>query len=760
MRRADVVDSGSQPVRNLFSWPSWETGPGGTTVINTNLFTNPSAETIGANWTVRTNQSVDPRQTNPGSLGPYGTQTFSAATGISGHPLGITTATRVTYTGAANPGPLLLIGPKFSTRYTLSAYVYHETVGTNATQGFAQKGITANSLVITQGVWERVSWTYTTGASGTFSTGNDFGFRVTGQTTGGSYLITGILIEESGLLNSYYDGTTAASGDFNYAWTGTANASTSVMSGKLVTSFGNPSSNRAAVISSTDWADKGTKSVRVIPGQATDGTTNASYAEIALSGLTIGKTYYISAVNRIAQPLTGTLTSDHRRVFYPGTQPTNMNLYSGVPVNTAGNVYNLSASFTASATFHNIRFQNGAPEGATNDVWWDSIMISEGAGAYFDGSTVAAGDFTYAWAGTANASISYMRGIPINGYILRYYSAAIMSSDWASSGTKSLRLVPNTDSNESFVSLLSDFGGLGGLVPGKTYTVLGTLRLNALQTGTRHGRALSLVWRENTVRKVQVAGTNTVGVQQLRMKFTIGLDATNGFVELFNGASAGNGDVWWDDVMIVEGDYTGDYVDGTKPFSKWDGTVNSSTSAGYPPQLLEFAGKPITDLSAGQSLAPNTVDGFAARTFYFVYEAWNNTQNYNAFASYGIAGSKGFVLQTAASGSLSMANRFDFPGGSFNGALGFGSARTSKRHVLAVSCNQGLTSMSGCTDGGSDVTVAMTPGSTGWDDGRATVGAASEGKGHRLLVFNGEHSRATRIAMSRYLGNKYGAPVA
>lgn len=763
--RRDEVNGPSQPVRNLLGNPSGEATTASTTILETNLFSNPQAETIGANWTVRTNLAIDPRQTTPGSLGPYGAQTFTPVTGLVGAPNGITTAARVTYTGAANPGPILMLIPKFATRYTLTAYVYHETVGTNATQGFALKGVTANSLPITQGVWERVSWTYTTPASG-FGSGNDFGFRVTGQTSGGSYLITGVQIEESAYVNPYYDGLTPASGDFNYAWTGTPHASTSVMSGKIVASFGNPSSNRASVVSSTEWADKGTRSVRIIPGQATDGTTNASYAEIAINGLTIGRTYYVTAVNRIAQPLTGTLASDHRRLFYPGTQPTNMTVYSGVPVNTAGNVYNLVASFTASATFHNIRLQNGAPEGPNNDVWWDSVKVSDGASDYFDGSTAAGNDFTYTWAGAANASASYKRGLLVPGVNSSGNAGVIQSTLWSSSGTKSIRIMNLGPTTIAEGLLTSD---IGVLRPGFTYTVLGKLRIDAIAT-TSHERSRRFIFYVSTngggnyVSNYGTQAPNVVGVHDMRYTFTVPVNATNVILRM-GGSSFGavnaavNADAWWDDLMLVEGVYEGDYVDGTKSFSKWDGTPNSSTSVGYPPQLLDIAGKPSVDVTGNANTGFIAVDPYVARTFYVVYESFGNTASYNSTFNYGIIGNKGFSNQTGSAGTNSIVNRMDFPNGTFNKSLSLANGRAIRRHVAAYSFVQGLTSINACLNGGGDQTTTMSPGD-GWDDGRVVTSSGTEIRPIRALVFYADHDRATRLAISRYLGNKYGALVA
>jgi len=623
--RRSQLDCLSRPFRNLLLNPSGEAASGSLQTVATNFVRSPQAELLtGSNIAIRTNWAVDPRQASAGSLGGYGAQTMTQATGITGHPLGITTATRVAYTSAANPGPILMVNPKVSTRYTISAYVFHETVGANAVSGFAIKGVNAVNLgAPTAGVWKRESWTFTTPSS--LVAGNDWGFRVTAQTSSGSYLINGILIEESAILNDYYDGSTPAVGDFTFAWTGTAGNSPSTINGKGVTNWGSPSSQRAAAISSTEWSVGGTRSVRIIPTQATDGTTNASYAEIAVSGLTIGRTYYIMGTNRTTQALTGTLSADYRRVFYPGTQPSSFTTYSGVPSNTGGNVYNYFGSFVAAAAFHNIRLNNGAPEGIGNDVWWDAVAVSDGVN-YFDGTTGAALDYTYAWSGTAHDSVSYQRATLVPNFIQSGSGGVYQSTQWASSGSRSVRIV-NIPGSTIPESVVADHTTL--LKPGMTYTMLGKLMLASVgaNTHTRSRRINLYVSTNGGANYTETNGSqspNAIGVYDHRFTFTIPSNATH-FILRLGGNSYGDlrlaqSDAWWDDLMLAEGVYTGDYVDGTKPFSKWDGTAHASTSVGYPQQLFDIAGKPLYDLTAtGHTVLSGGFTNTEGRTIYTVY---------------------------------------------------------------------------------------------------------------------------------------------
>jgi hypothetical protein len=276
---------------------------------------------------------------------------------------------------------------------------------------------------------------------------------------------------------------------------------------------------------------------------------------------------------------------------------------------------------------------------------------------------------------------------------------------------------------------------------------------------------LQIVWRQNTARLVSTQGQNVAGTQKLRLTFTVDTWATSGFIEFFNGAYVGGGDVWWDDIMVVEGNYTGDYVDGAKPLAKWNGTADASTSVGYPQQFLDIAGKPALD-QAGVGNTPTTVaPGFAARTFYAVYEVNDNTLgSWQVPFSYGIAySSEGFTLQTSSVGVATMSPRADFAtgGGSTNAGMNHANARATGRiHVVSAAFNEGLTLWTGSANGSADGTRVLNSGTVGWTSHRISVASPAGNRGIRGLVFWGEHDRATRLAMMRYLGNKYGAYVA
>jgi len=161
---------------------------------------------------------------------------------------------------------------------------------------------------------------------------------------------------------------------------------------------------------------------------------------------------------------------------------------------------------------------------------FDFRRLTTDSGTYFDGSTPAAGDFTYAWAGTENASASVQQALAVAGM-----TGGWQSGEWATSGTKSLH-VP--DDGTATLSL--------------------TTSSTAIVTARNAGQQLTV--GESSV-------TSPAADQPVR--------ATGETL-----VTLGPG--WWDKLLIVEGVYVGDYGDGNTPGWRWDGDSEASTSTGYP----------------------------------------------------------------------------------------------------------------------------------------------------------------------------------
>lgn len=279
---------------------------------------------------------------------------------------------------------------------------------------------------------------------------------------------------------------------------------------------------------------------------------------------------------------------------------------SGVDVSVPANtVVRLSVTGVAPATaayFLATAYQSASRTWGIGDTVEASCFLLESVASvlpYFDGAYSAGhpdSDLTASWTGAANASDSVLRGPaltncgPGDGNSARI----VRSAQWAESGSTSLRVIPTglPSYNNSCAAVAGGTGSLTGsgitFVPGKTYTVQATLRMTAALSGPLDSRSRRIYVGANTgsgnaLLAQSAAAPNAAGVTRLSVTFTVPLAATTCYVLLFNGASAGNGDVWWDDLVIVEGTYGGPYFDGATPDTleysySWTGAADASTS--------------------------------------------------------------------------------------------------------------------------------------------------------------------------------------
>lgn len=233
-------------------------------------------------------------------------------------------------------------------------------------------------------------------------------------------------------------------------------------------------------------------------------------------------------------------------------------------------------------------------------------------GPYFDGSVQASPDpdLTASWGGTPNASDSILTGAAVVGASAGGGARNVQSGQWSRSGQKSVRSIPTSSSVDSFIPVGGDTGAMRlGMVAGKTYTALVTARLSAPQTGAsvNVSRMIRVFYRlpsgqYNAFNSLQAP--NVAGEHQIRHTFTLPADATEAFIRLQNGASANGGDVWWDDFLLVDGEYAGPYFDGNSASVDsrryvWAGAPNASAS-------IEYSVLPLS------TVTPLLVDGYEA----------------------------------------------------------------------------------------------------------------------------------------------------
>lgn len=225
----------------------------------------------------------------------------------------------------------------------------------------------------------------------------------------------------------------------------------------------------------------------------------------------------------------------------------------------------------------------------------DAVLVEASPilGDYFDGSTSAGGDFTYAWTGTANASASVQNGVGVASVTGGGNRIIYQSQQWASTGTRSLRVTPTstaTGTSQWGAAVARNSSGLmAQITGGLTYTAIAKFRQTAPQTGSiDNSRARRMYLGEFGNLTALASGPqapNVAGESVLTWTFTAptGISAGNLLLYLGGGTTAGNGDVWWDDFLLVEGTYTGDYFDGATTANAestyaWTGTANASTS--------------------------------------------------------------------------------------------------------------------------------------------------------------------------------------
>ena len=651
--------SGTLDVRtNLATNPSMET-TGSTTNTRSNLAVNPSFETASGTVTVRTNLASDPRATVAHTTnnilgwrtarwfgGGSGTGTHTFRTGQTDGPSGLTTYLRKEWTTAGNTtgdtgfehsfGGTAGYPVSASQTYTVSSFLrvnsaasktgglqinLYDSAGVLLTAIYS--GGLTNTTTFTPGTWTRLSHTFTTVANSAF-------MHVISDIDGGTNWVagesldgTGLLVEQSPVLGIYFDGSTPIS--------------------NLVT-------NPSFATDTAGWSVVSSTITRVT-NQGGDGHVGELSQTIS-GGIRNTAVYLLNGrpgQYSVSFDMKGTDASftNVRCFFYNTATATVVSESLTTPLIKDGNFNRYSFTFTATDSWDKVYMEvQGANIPLGTKAWIDRALILNTPSAssdYFEGT----GDFAYAWSGTADASTSIQTASRVASLTNTYNCAPVMSSLWSGNGTKSMRLIPTSSTtNESFVSIDGTWSSFGTLVKGRTYTVAATLRLTAPLTSTLHSRALSISYRDDTGRTQYTAGTNTAGEQRIVLTFTVPATGTTyGFIEFHNGASVGNGEVWWDDVVLEEGTLAGAYFDGDTPLtnlatnpsytndtSGWSAagtaTLSRDTSVSYvgPTSLKLNTGSSTAYSGAAQYI--NTVAGKYYTVSAYVYIPTGSSMNF------------------------------------------------------------------------------------------------------------------------------------
>lgn len=150
-----------------------------------------------------------------------------------------------------------------------------------------------------------------------------------------------------------------------------------------------------------------------------------------------------------------------------------------------------------------------------------------------------------------------------NGFT-NQYNAAWFDTSWAENGFRSFAQRTNVGytGNDVYTSVGGDIGSLRvGMQAGKTYTFVGTIRLDsptvasALGFGANAVRALtfwSKVGAGSYTLVKSASADNVAGVTRLSLTFTVPAGATEAFLRLYHGGDHTSGPIWWDRLGLFE----------------------------------------------------------------------------------------------------------------------------------------------------------------------------------------------------------------
>lgn len=170
-------------------------------------------------------------------------------------------------------------------------------------------------------------------------------------------------------------------------------------------------------------------------------------------------------------------------------------------------------------------------------------------GVSWGGTISSDPDFTSEWAGTVNNSESVLYGTQVAGYAQMY--CRVISS--TNGKAPAIRLIPTDVINDSSAQLTIPVG-----LRGKG-TLRGEVQIRKAQTGALYpNRARSTA--VFSPEQIAAQPPNEVGSYASITSFS-GISSVY-YARWYNGASIGNGDVWWSDLGLYEGDYQGPFFNG------------------------------------------------------------------------------------------------------------------------------------------------------------------------------------------------------
>jgi hypothetical protein len=449
------------------------------------------------------------------------------------------------------------------------------------------------ATAISTGSWTRIS---VTGVAPSGATGASLVLAVPSTAPYGSqFYIDAALLEAGSYVNTYFDGSTTATGDFTHAWTGTADASSSNQVANMVDGWSNvynPEGLSYGFYRTNADKQNGSYSMALAMYQGT-GANPINLGTPILSAITASKTYtssiyvYTNRTQNINFVFTVTTAAGST---YPG-------VVTSVPGGTWTRI-NYTYTMPSNLVSSTVQIQPSAPKSG-DYFYFDQFLLEESSilKSYFDGSTAAAGEFTYSWSGTANASTS-----------IQQYS---ISSTWGSIG--SLSAITSTAQYlygaKSTLATADGSGTFGiynsgvssartAVTAGKSYT--SSIYVKDIDTGVSYYAGIE--WKDSGGSSAGATSTGTVtavnssGWTRISVTATAPTGAVTAIPTFYSGTTPASGkQVYFDGALFEQASEIKPYFDGNIASANeftyaWSGTAHISTSLEKYSKVPSWAG--------------------------------------------------------------------------------------------------------------------------------------------------------------------------
>lgn len=393
------------------------------TLVARNLATIPSGEAgIGPNdagysWTALETQSN--AYSGTAVVESSTEQAFASSISI-----------KATWVPNAKPSNVVLRvgGHTVGQQYTARVYVYVPT-GSQSPRLVVQGLATSPATTAVKDAWTALTVTYTaTAPEHVVGTATP---AATATLAGVIYLDAFSIVAGAVALSPYFDGSSASSATEKYLWTGTPHLSTSEhWTGPVVPSVllgTNLLPNPSFETNTTGWGATRAAVARVASATAkaggyvgrvtNDGSASTHYLLQSPRGAaTPGQVNTFSAYVRL---VSGSGVGYYPRVYFYDAAVAGVGTFDGpvVDLPADGSWTRLTITTTAPPLTAFANFTISSPvSGAATDVWEvDALLVESGTAAhsYFDGDTADTEGNNYQWTGTAHASTSTWRTLPV-----------------------------------------------------------------------------------------------------------------------------------------------------------------------------------------------------------------------------------------------------------------------------------------------------------------------------------------------------------